>query len=231
MTKFQNTSHASLFHDLKPPPENDSVSDSITTHPSAMFYVKGRGSGLSPDDHFMTVLNMCSATMCNFYEPMRHFIIESLAARNRAQSPILSNVQEIVLCNVTIRDTGFLSMFSSQEHLVANAPTHVRFATSKVPAGLFVTEQMPTEIVLPLIVLPLVLSGPELSFKLPDNIITKSLPKDPPFYSGRQHSAFFPCDEKNFKVTVTLLKTKEEGQSFSEIQTLQFGSSSSRIQT
>lgn len=231
LTKFQNTSHASLFHDLKPPPENDSVSDSITTHPSAMFYVKGRGSGLSPDDHFMTVLNMCSATMCNFYEPMRHFIIESLAARNRAQSPILSNVQEIVLCNVTIRDTGFLSMFSSQEHLVANAPTHVRFATSKVPAGLFVTEQMPTEIVLPLIVLPLVLSGPELSFKLPDNIITKSLPKDPPFYSGRQHSAFFPCDEKNFKVTVTLLKTKEEGQSFSEIQTLQFGSSSSRIQT
>jgi len=66
---------------------------------------------------------------------------------------------------------------------------------------------------------------------LADNIITKSLPKDPPFYSGRQHSAFFPCDEKNFKVTVTLLKTKEEGQSFSEIQTLQFGSSSSRIQT
>ena len=105
---------------------------------------------------------MCSATMCNFYEPMRQFFIESLAARNRAQSPILSNAQEIVLCNITIRDTGFLAMFSSQEHLVANTPTHVRFVTSKVPAGLFVTEQMPTEIVL-----PLVLSGPELTFKLP----------------------------------------------------------------
>ncbi len=226
LTKFQNTSHALLLHDLQPPPENDSVSDSVTMHPSAMFYVKGRGPGLSPDDHFMTVLNMCSATMCNFYEPMRQFIIESLAARNRAQSPILCNAQEIVACNVTIRDTGLLAIFTRQEHLVANSPTHVRFVTSKVPAGLFVIEQMPTDIVL-----PLVLSGSELTFKLPDNIITKSLPKDPPFYSGRQHSAFFPCDAKNFQVTVTLLKSQEEGQSLSEIQTLQFGSSSSRIQT
>jgi hypothetical protein len=110
LTKFQNTSHAFLLHDLQPPPENDSVSDSITTHPSAMFYVNGRGPGLSPDDHFMTVLNMCSATMCNFYEPMRQFIITSLDARNRAQSPILSNAQE-KNCSVQRHDQGrrFLS--------------------------------------------------------------------------------------------------------------------------
>lgn len=61
----------------------------------------------------------------------------------------------------------------------------------------------------------------------PDSIITKALPKDPPFYSGTQYSAFFPCDEKSLQTTVTLLKQKEGGQSFREIHTFQFGSSSS----
>jgi hypothetical protein len=105
---------------------------------------------------------MCSATLCHFYEPMRHFIIDGLAADIRAQAEIMFNAREIIQCNVTIRETGFLSLFSGHARVVASVPTHVRFVTSGVAAGLFVTEQRPSEIVL-----PLVLSGSKLNLKLP----------------------------------------------------------------
>jgi hypothetical protein len=59
------------------------------------------------------------------------------------------------------------------------------------------------------------------------SVITKPLPNHPPFYSGSQYSAFFPCDEKSLQTTVTLLKQKEGGESFSEIHTFHFGESSS----
>jgi hypothetical protein len=100
--------------------------------------------------------------MCHFYEPMRHFIIDGLAANIRSQAEIMFNAREIIQCNVTLRETGFLSLLSGHKRLVANAPTHVRFVTSGVAAGLFVAEQKPTEIVMPLI-----LSGSKLNLKLP----------------------------------------------------------------
>ena len=105
---------------------------------------------------------MCSATMSNFYEPMRRFIIDGLAANSRAQAEIMFNAREIIQCNVTIREKSFLSLFSREARLVANVPTHVRFVTSEVAAGLFVAEQRPTEIVM-----PLVLAGSKLNLKLP----------------------------------------------------------------
>jgi hypothetical protein len=112
--------------------------------------------------HHKQVLNMCSATMSNFYEPMRRFIIDGLAANRRAQAEIMFNAREIIQCNVTIREKSFLSLFSREARLVANVPTHVRFVTSEVAAGLFVAEQRPTEIVM-----PLVLAGSKLNLKLP----------------------------------------------------------------
>ena len=66
-----------------------------------------------------------------------------------------------------------------------------------------------------------------LTLPSPGSVITKPLPKDAPFFSGTQYSAFFPCDEKGLQTTVTLLKEEKGGEGFREIQTFQFGSSSS----
>lgn len=99
------------------------------------------------------VLNLCSATVGNFYAPIRDTLIEKLAARRRSRARIRFNVQEVAQMRVVLQGTGFLNWMTggSKKPLEALMPTHARFTTPGAPSGLFHKEQAQSVFEIPLV--------------------------------------------------------------------------------
>lgn len=235
LQKRQSMPHASalLLDDLQPPlPQNDSSDEPMIPEFSLMFHVKDH-SPMSPDDHFLTLLGVCKNTVLNFYVPMQNHLLECLEARRRAQEHIKFNVREIQQCVVNVQKADFFGrhlgpMCRPSKLVEQNTPTHVRFISHEVQAGLFRVAQPQS-----VFDFPLNRTGHGMA-QLPDKIVNHSSPKKPqrPFYSGSQHSWLFPCDERRLtgSLTVVLLKEEElpiEGggvaTAMREIETFEFG--------
>jgi hypothetical protein len=85
---------------------------------------------------------VCKNTVLNFYVPMQNHLLECLEARRRAQEHIKFNVREIQQCVVNVQKADFFGrhlgpMCRPSKLVEQNTPTHVRFISHEVQAGLF----------------------------------------------------------------------------------------------